>query len=85
MHRYLYILEILQPIFDLNSEKKVKAKILVVEDEALVAKDLGMVVTDLGYDVVGYAASADGAVKKAVALEPDLILMDIVQKGQKML
>ena len=41
--------------------------------------------TDIGYDVVGYAASADGAVKKAVALEPDLILMDIVQKGQKML
>lgn len=60
-----------------------KAKILVVEDEALVAKDLGMVVTDLGYDVVGYAASADDAVKKAAALEPDLILMDIVLKGQK--
>ncbi len=61
----------------------VKAKILVVEDEALVAKDMGMVLTDLGYDVVGYAASADDAVKKAAALEPDLILMDIVLKGQK--
>ncbi len=60
-----------------------KAKILVVEDEALVAKDMGMVLTDLGYDVVGYAASADDAVKKAAALEPDLILMDIVLKGQK--
>lgn len=53
-----------------------KAKILVVEDDALVAKDLGMVLTDLGYDVVGYAASADNAVKKAAAL-------DIVLKGQK--
>ncbi len=41
-----------------------KAKILVVEDDALVAKDLGMVLTDLGYDVVGYTASADNAVKK---------------------
>ena len=60
-----------------------KAEILVVEDEALVAEDLEMVVTDLGYEVVGRAASADEAVKKAVKLEPDLILMDIVLKGQK--
>jgi DNA-binding NarL/FixJ family response regulator len=63
----------------------VKAKILIVEDEALVAESLEIAITDLGYEVVGHAASAEGAVKKAVALEPDLILMDIVLKGQKML
>jgi PAS domain S-box-containing protein len=60
-----------------------KAKILVVEDEALVAEDLEMAVTDLGYEVVDRAASADDAVKMAVELVPDLILMDIVLKGQK--
>ena len=60
-----------------------KAKIQVVEDEALVAEDLEMVVTDLGYEVVGRAASADEAVKKAVKLEPDVILMDIILKGHK--
>ncbi|MGB7001102.1 MAG: response regulator [Halobacteriota archaeon] len=69
----------------MNSEKMVKAKILVVEDEALVAESLEIAITDLGYEVVGHAASADGAVKMAAALEPDLILMDIVLKGQKML
>ena len=60
-----------------------KAKILVVEDEALVAEDLEMTVTDLGYEVVGHAASADEAVTMAVELKPDVILMDIVLKGQK--
>jgi PAS domain S-box-containing protein len=60
-----------------------KTKLLIVEDEALVAEDLKMALTNIGYDVVGHAVSADDAVKKAIELEPDLILMDIVLKGQK--
>ncbi|MEA3488380.1 MAG: PAS domain S-box protein [Euryarchaeota archaeon] len=60
-----------------------KARILIVEDEAIVAEDLEMVVTNVGYEVVGRAASADEAVKKAVSLMPDLILMDIVLIGHK--
>ena len=60
-----------------------KARVLIVEDEALVAEDLKMAVTDLGYDVVGRADNAEEAVKKAVTLKPDVILMDIVLKGEK--
>jgi len=60
-----------------------KARILIVEDEAIVAEDLEMAVTNIGYEVVGRAASADEAVKKAVVLKPDLILMDIVLIGRK--
>ena len=60
-----------------------KARVLIVEDEALVAEDLKMAVADLGYEVVGHADSAEEAVKKAVKLKPDVILMDIVLKGQK--
>ena len=60
-----------------------KTRILIVEDEALVAEDLKIALTNIGYDVIGHAVSADDAVKKAVELEPDLILMDIVLKGQK--
>ena len=33
-----------------------KARVLIVEDEALVAEDLKMAVADLGYEVVGHAA-----------------------------
>lgn len=60
-----------------------KARILIVEDEAIVAEDLEMAVTNIGYEVVGRAASADDAVKKAVELKPDLILTDFVLKGRK--
>jgi PAS domain S-box-containing protein len=60
-----------------------KARVLIVEDEALVAEDLKMAVTDLGYEMVGHADNAEDAVKKAVTLKPDVILMDIVLKGEK--
>ncbi len=60
-----------------------KAKILIVEDEAVVAENLEMTITDGGYDVVGRADSADAAVNAASELKPDLILMDIVLMGQK--
>ena len=61
-----------------------KARILVVEDEAVVAENLEKVITDCGYEVVGRAASADDAVNAAIELKPDLILMDIVLRGKKM-
>ena len=60
-----------------------KAKILIVEDEAVVAENLEITITDGGYDVVGRADSADAAVNAASELKPDLILMDIVLMGQK--
>ncbi|HIE32175.1 MAG TPA: PAS domain S-box protein, partial [Methanosarcinales archaeon] len=60
-----------------------RAKILIVEDEAIVSEDLRITITDLGYEVVGRASSADEAVAKAFELKPDLILMDIVLKGDK--
>ncbi len=60
-----------------------KARILIVEDEAVVAENLEKVITDCGYEVVGRAASADAAVNAAIELKPDLILMDIVLLGKK--
>lgn len=60
-----------------------KARILIVEDEAVVAENLEKVITDCGYEVVGRAASADDAVNAAIELKPDLILMDIVLLGEK--
>ena len=60
-----------------------KIKLLIVEDEAIVAEDLELAVTNIGYEVVGRAVSADAAVAKAVELNPDLVLMDIVLRGEK--
>ncbi|MCK4811653.1 MAG: response regulator [Methanosarcinales archaeon] len=60
-----------------------KARILIVEDEAVVAENLEMAITDGGYEVVGRADNADDAVNAASELKPDLILMDIVLSGKK--
>ena len=60
-----------------------KARILIVEDEAVVAENLENVIADRGYEVVGRAASADDAVNAAIELKPDLILMDIILLGAK--
>jgi PAS domain S-box-containing protein len=57
------------------------AQILVVEDELLVAKDIQNILTKLGYSVPAIAASGEDAIKKVIENQPDLVLMDIVLKG----
>ncbi|BBD64452.1 PAS/PAC sensor hybrid histidine kinase [Nostoc commune NIES-4072] len=58
-----------------------KAKILVVEDEAIVAKDLQLRLIKFGYTVPAIASSGEEAINKAVEISPDLVLMDIKLKG----
>lgn len=58
-----------------------KAKILVVEDEKIVALDINDVLNKLGYDVPALVASGDEAVEAVKRTKPDLVLMDIVLKG----
>lgn len=58
-----------------------RARILAAEDEAIVAMDLEARLTALGYEVLGVVATGEEAVEKAVALRPDVVLMDIRLKG----
>jgi CheY-like chemotaxis protein len=60
-----------------------KPKVLIVEDEAIVAADLGDRLRSLGYDVVGPVDTADEAIRTAGELKPDLVLMDIMLKGDR--
>lgn len=57
------------------------AKILVVEDQNIVALDIQNRLKSLNYVVTGTASSGAGAVKKAEETQPDLVLMDIMLKG----
>ena len=57
------------------------ARILVVEDERLIAIDLQRRLARLGYAVVALAASGMEAIQKALALHPDVVLMDIRLQG----
>ena len=58
------------------------AKILVVEDETIVARDIQQSLARLGYDVPTTATSGEEAIRKTKEINPDLILMDIVLKGE---
>ncbi|MBC7944934.1 MAG: EAL domain-containing protein [Burkholderiales bacterium] len=57
------------------------AKILVVEDEAIVALDLEQQLLEMGYEVCGSADNDADAIALARQHRPDLVLMDIVIKG----
>jgi CheY-like chemotaxis protein len=67
----------------MNTESQPAAKaarILVVEDEAIVSADIQDRLQALGYEVAGCADTGEDAIKQAMALKPDLILMDIMLK-----
>ncbi len=55
-----------------------KATILIVEDEAIIARDLQLRLESMGFEVPNIEVTGEGAVKKALEVKPDLILMDIV-------
>ena len=61
--------------------KMEKIKILVVEDENILALGLKKKLEKLGYIVTGIANSGSETINKVNENEPDLILMDIVIKG----
>ena len=58
-----------------------KRWILVVEDERLVAKHIENMVRSLGYEVAGVAATGEDAIRIALETVPDLVLMDIMLRG----
>ena len=51
--------------------------ILIVEDQRLIAKGIANQVKSMGYLVAGSASTGEDAVRQALELRPDLILMDI--------
>ena len=59
-----------------------KPRILVVEDEAIIAMDIELLLKRLGYEVIGSVNSGEAAICAAEDLKPDLILMDIILKGE---
>lgn len=58
-----------------------KTNVLVVEDESIVSKDIQHSLKKLGYNVVGAASTGEKAFELAASELPDIILMDIMLKG----
>jgi DNA-binding LytR/AlgR family response regulator len=58
-----------------------KINVLVVEDESIVSKDIQYSLKKLGYNVIGVAATGQKAIDLCGEKLPDIILMDIMLKG----
>jgi two-component system, LytTR family, response regulator LytT len=59
-----------------------KIKILIVEDESIVAKDIQNSLKKLGYNVPAIVASGEKALLEIEENNYDLVLMDIMLKGE---
>ena len=59
-----------------------KAKILIVEDERIIARAMRHKLESMGYAVPATVSSGEEAITKTQELQPDLILMDIILRGE---
>ena len=59
-----------------------KINVLVVEDESIVSKDIQHSLKKIGYNVVGASPTGEKAIELAGSEKPDIVLMDIMLKGQ---
>ncbi len=59
-----------------------KKRIMIVEDEGIVARDLEKTLLRLGYEVTAIVHSGQAAVTEAAGGKPDLVLMDILLRGE---
>lgn len=58
-----------------------EGRILIVEDEHIVAMGIKRMLKNMGYTLVGVASSGEDAINKTESTFPDLVLMDIMLKG----
>lgn len=59
-----------------------EGRILIVEDEHIVAMGIKRMLKNMGYTLAGVASSGEDAINKAESTFPDLVLMDIMLKGE---
>lgn len=60
---------------------KGKARIVIVEDDFLVGMTSEDTLLEAGYEVLDWVSTGEEAVERALALRPDLVLMDIRLAG----
>ena len=56
-------------------------RVVVAEDEAIIRLDIVETLTEAGFECVGQAGDGEEAVRLALELGPDLVLMDIKMPG----
>ncbi|MFZ4529536.1 MAG: response regulator, partial [Undibacterium curvum] len=59
-----------------------RSKVMVVEDDELVSLQIQLKLELLGFDAVGATTTGEEAITLVTALQPDIVLMDIMLAGQ---
>jgi len=59
-----------------------KAELMIVEDETITALEIRNVIEASDYEVLSVVHSGEEAIQEALTLKPDLIIMDIILKGE---
>ena len=67
--------------FSWVNEKTLKSKILIVEDYSIVARDIKERLEHLNYNVIDIVSNGEDAIRKSNKTKPDVVLMDVVLKG----
>jgi two-component system, response regulator PdtaR len=62
-------------------EQTLKSKILIVEDFSIVARDIKERLEHMNYNVLDIVNNGEDAIRKSSETKPDIVLMDIVLKG----
>jgi len=65
----------------MNTPVSEAPRIVVAEDEAIIRLDIVQTLGEAGFTVVGQAGDGAEAVRLAIELKPDLVLMDIKMPG----
>ncbi len=60
-----------------------KVRILVVEDEFIIAQNISRTLEDIGYEISGHAFDYEEALEEIRDHPPDLVLLDIILRGEK--
>ena len=64
----------------MTNERRIKPKILLVDDQESVQKLLDAILKVRNYDVV-YASNGLDAIEIALSVKPDLVLLDVMMPG----
>jgi AmiR/NasT family two-component response regulator len=65
----------------MNLQENTLPRVVVAEDEAIIRLDIVQTLTENGFECVGQANDGAEAVRLALELKPDLVLMDIKMPG----
>ncbi len=60
-----------------------KIRVLIVEDDRLIAENSSMMLNNLGYEVSDICNSSEGALSSISINPPDIVLVDILLKGEQ--